>query len=116
VVVAAPDAGKVISDRQSIRSIQSLRRLRSESLPTVPSPLSRAASLDSFHRRAESNSPEIREEIREEDEAVVERKMTPPIPDWILTAGSRSSLTVYNGRKSQIPGDSGEKLDAAHQV
>ncbi|KAK3302411.1 uncharacterized protein B0T15DRAFT_304553 [Chaetomium strumarium] len=116
VVVAAPDAGKVISDRQSIRSIQSMRRLRSESLPTVPSPLSRAASLDSFHRRAESNSPEIREEIREEDEAAVERKMTPPIPDWILAAGSRSTLTVYNGHRSQTPGEGGEKLDAAHQV
>jgi hypothetical protein len=39
----------------------------------------------------------------------VERKMTPPIPEWILTAGSRSSLTVYNSRKSvRAPGEGDE--------
>ncbi|KAL2164191.1 hypothetical protein VTH06DRAFT_3406 [Thermothelomyces fergusii] len=64
VVVAAPNAGKIISDRQSIRSLQSLRRLRSESLPAGASPLSRAASCDSFvaHRRQNSMSCSIREE------------------------------------------------------
>ncbi|KAK4043508.1 hypothetical protein C8A01DRAFT_43632 [Parachaetomium inaequale] len=110
VVVAAPNAGQVIAgDKQSIRSIQSMRRLRSESLPPAPSPLSRAGSCDSFvqHRRAGSTSPEITEE---EDEAVdvaagvdTERKMTPPIPDYILNAGPRSSLTVYKSRKDEIP-------------
>ncbi|EAQ91283.1 hypothetical protein CHGG_03218 [Chaetomium globosum CBS 148.51] len=107
VVVAAPNAGQVISDKHSIRSIQSIRRLRSESLPPVPgpSPLSRAGSCESFaRRRADSSSPELREE--DEVEAVVvgaaaaaaavdtERKMTPPIPDYILNAGSTSSLTT----------------------
>jgi hypothetical protein len=118
VVVAAPNAGQVIAagDKQSIRSIQSMRRLRSESLPAnAPSPLSRAGSCDSFvqRRRAGSTSPEIREE---EDEAVVvgavaagadtERKMTPPIPDYILNAGSPSSLTVHKSRKDEMPGGS----------
>ncbi|GAB1320232.1 hypothetical protein MFIFM68171_10442 [Madurella fahalii] len=109
VVIAAPNAGQVISDRQSIRSIKSVRRMRSGSLPAVPSPLSRQGSCDSFHRRAESSSPEI----REEDEAWApgvdtERKMTPPIPEWILSAGSRTSLTTYNSRRLRGPDGSGE--------
>ncbi|KAK3990201.1 hypothetical protein QBC44DRAFT_72942 [Cladorrhinum sp. PSN332] len=109
VVVAAPLGGQVLSDRQSIKS---LRRLRSGSLPNAPSPLSRQGSFDSFHRKRESNSPEI----REEDESMAaegastsvvgaERKMTPPIPDWILSAGSRTSLATYNSRKFRVPGD-----------
>jgi hypothetical protein len=28
--------------------------------------------------------------------------MTPPIPDWILSAGTRSSLSGYNSRKLKI--------------
>ena len=31
-----------------------------------------------------------------------ERKMTPPIPEWILSAGSRTSLSGYNSRKLKI--------------
>ncbi|KAK4158427.1 hypothetical protein C8A00DRAFT_39399 [Chaetomidium leptoderma] len=98
VVVAAPNAGQLISDRQSIRSIQSMRRLRSESLPGVPSPLSRAGSCESFPRRGAENSSTT--ELQEEDEAEVaiagadaERKMTPPIPDYILGAGPRSGAS-----------------------
>ena len=120
VVIAAPNGGQTLSDKQSIRSIKSLHRLRSGSLPAIPSPLSRATSSDSLHRRAESSSPDIREEdeaessspgIREEDEAEAsegaeaERKMTPPIPDWILTASTRTSLVTYNSRKLQKPED-----------
>ncbi|KAK4192071.1 hypothetical protein QBC35DRAFT_262266 [Podospora australis] len=107
VVVAAPNGGQILSDRQSIRSIRSLQRMRSGSLPKIPSPLQ--GSCESFHPRAEGGSPEIREEVEEEDESITprattpavetERKMTPPIPDWILSAGSRSSLTTYNSRK-----------------
>ncbi|KAK4457928.1 hypothetical protein QBC42DRAFT_277910 [Cladorrhinum samala] len=114
IVVAAPLGGQILSDRDSIRSIRSIRRLRSGSLPTAPSPLSRQGSVESFHRKRESNSPEIREE--DEDESVTqqqgltpvvetERTMTPPIPDWVLTAGSRSSLVTYNSRKGRVPGD-----------
>ncbi|KAK3322317.1 hypothetical protein B0H66DRAFT_601782 [Apodospora peruviana] len=104
VVTAAPNAGRVISDRHSVRS---LARMRSGSLPAVPSPLSTKGSFDSFHRRVDSTSPEL----REEDEVVTEgeeRKMTPPIPDWILSAGSRTSLTGYNSRKIRIPEGGGE--------
>ncbi|SPQ22860.1 9a63c425-dfb9-43d5-8228-43f086b04c91 [Thermothielavioides terrestris] len=117
VVVAAPNAGKVISDKQSIQSIRSMRRLRSESLPPVPSPLSRPASCDSFHRRAENSSPEIREEdeAANHEAGIAERKMTPPIPDWILSAGPRSSLTLYNNRKVQTPGSGGEERSVAEQ-
>lgn len=109
VVTAAPNGGQVLSDRQSIRS---LNRMRSGSLPAAPSPLSRQGSLDDFHRaRTEkgasvspSVSPELREEPEEEEEEEekgAERKMTPPIPDWILNAGSRLSMVGYNSRKQR---------------
>ncbi|KAL2258609.1 hypothetical protein VTK26DRAFT_8027 [Humicola hyalothermophila] len=113
VVVAAPNGGQVISERQSIRSIKSMRRMRSGSLPPVPSPLSRAASYDSFrHRQAGSGSPEIREEHEPaRPGAEMERKMTPPIPEWILSAGLRTSLAVYNSRKLQIPRSEGPDLE-----
>lgn len=117
VVIAAPNGGQILADRQSIRSIKSMRRMRSGSLPAVSSPLSRAASCDSFqHRRAGSSSPEIREEDEVAEglkvEVETERKMTPPIPDWILSAGSRTSLAGYNSRKLQVPG---EGLDLEQQ-
>ncbi|KAM7199859.1 hypothetical protein V8F33_004263 [Rhypophila sp. PSN 637] len=115
IVVAAPNAGQVFySDRQSIRS---LVRMRSGSLPTVSSPLSTQQSFESFHHRrgyerSYTTSPEFREEDEEEQERHImvlgsiegeERKMTPPIPDWILSAGSRTSLSGYNSRKLRTP-------------
>ncbi|KAJ4304152.1 hypothetical protein N0V88_001762 [Collariella sp. IMI 366227] len=124
VVVAAPNAGQIIAaDKQSIRSIKSMRRLRSESLPTVPSPLGRAESCDSFvggvRSRAGSISPE--EGIREEEDEVLEmgarrrvvvaegeRKMTPPIPEWVLGAGTpspRGSLRYNKVRRSRTVGE-----------
>ncbi|KAL2017684.1 hypothetical protein VTK56DRAFT_1844 [Thermocarpiscus australiensis] len=117
VVTAAPNGGQIIiSDKQSIRSIKSLRRMRSESLPPVPSPLSRQGSCDLSLRRAEGSSPEIREEDeRPSPEAETERKMTPPIPDWILSAGSRTSLTTYNSRKLQVSGNSVDGSAAKQQ-
>lgn len=69
--------------------------------------------MDDFHRaRTEkgasvspSVSPELREEPEEEEEEEeekgAERKMTPPIPDWILNAGSRLSMVGYNSRKQR---------------
>ncbi len=108
VVLAAPNAGQVISDRQSIRT---LSRMRSGSLPTVPSPLSHQGSFDSFRKPGDS-SPELPEESEPNSPVVseAERKMTPPIPDWILSAGSRKSLTGYNMRKSKSPeGERGEE-------
>ncbi|ROW14923.1 hypothetical protein VPNG_03319 [Cytospora leucostoma] len=55
VIVAAPQAGQVISDRDSIRS---LSRMRSDSLPAVASPLSRTGSFDTFGNQGSSISSE----------------------------------------------------------
>ncbi|KAI0856581.1 hypothetical protein F4860DRAFT_397247 [Xylaria cubensis] len=77
VVVAAPHAGQFITGK-------SVNRMRSASSPNSPSPLgplSRQGSYESFQMMP---SP-----------VEVERKMTPPIPDWVLNAGSRTSLAGY---------------------
>jgi hypothetical protein len=51
-------------------------------------------------RRLQDEQSSIKEEKEEdgqdEDDSV--RKMTPPIPDWIMSAGSRSSLNGYKRR------------------
>ncbi|KAI1094514.1 hypothetical protein F5B19DRAFT_490351 [Rostrohypoxylon terebratum] len=75
MVIAAPNAGQTISER-------SLTRMRSGSLPTGPTPLSRQGSYESFRKTPSPNSDRLRAE-----EAAGERKMTPPIPEWILSAG-----------------------------
>ncbi|KAJ0161851.1 hypothetical protein CTA2_5485 [Colletotrichum tanaceti] len=105
VVTAAPDAGRVISDRQSVR------RMRSGSLPSGPSPLSRTSSHDNLFTNSQ---PSIKEKDdlpspQEEDEAPGERQMTPPIPEWILCAGTRTSLTGYQSRKLRVDGDVGQE-------
>uniref|UniRef100_L2FR19 Uncharacterized protein n=1 Tax=Colletotrichum fructicola (strain Nara gc5) TaxID=1213859 RepID=L2FR19_COLFN len=84
MVVAAPDAGRVISDRHSVR------RMRSGSLPSGPSPLSRTSSIDNFfpnghpvkEEKEELESPQEKEELDDPNE----RQMTPPIPEWIRRA------------------------------
>ncbi|KAI1777738.1 hypothetical protein F4818DRAFT_324260 [Hypoxylon cercidicola] len=81
VVIAAPNAGQTISEK-------SLTRMRSGSLPTGPGSLSRQASYDSFRKTPSPNTERLRAE-----ELAAERKMTPPIPDWILNGGSKTSLT-----------------------
>jgi hypothetical protein len=92
MVTAAPGAGQLISDRASIRSI----RLRSGSLPS--SPIMHHESLDSIRQAMEK---EDREKLEENGG---ERTLTPPIPDWILSAGSRSSMSGYNSRKKTQAG------------
>ncbi|UQC78583.1 uncharacterized protein CLUP02_04060 [Colletotrichum lupini] len=102
VVTAAPDAGRVISDRHSVR------RMRSGSLPGGPSPLSRTSSYDNFFPNGQPPVKEEKDELpspQEEDETLGERQMTPPIPEWILTAGARTSLNGYQSRKLRIDGD-----------
>ncbi|KAM0279904.1 hypothetical protein ACHAQH_004345 [Verticillium albo-atrum] len=93
VVMASPNAGQVISDRQSVR------RMRSSSLVNGQSSLSHQSSFEVLPSSS----------LNEQDEAELpsERKMTPPIPEWILTAGSRSSLTGYQSRKLRIDADPG---------
>ena len=102
IVTAAPGAGQVISDRASIRSMSSRSRLRSGSLPASPSALVHSASMDSIGR---SMTLKDREQIAEEDgehETGSERSITPPIPQWIMEAGQRSSLGVYQTRKKRL--------------
>jgi len=38
------------------------------------------------------------------EDAGGERTLTPPIPDWILSAGPRSSMSGYNSRKKTQTG------------
>lgn len=91
-VEAAPGAGQVISDRKSIRS---LKRVRSGSLPAAP--MIDGGSLEIIRQTI------IRKELEDEElrssEEVTERSLTPPIPDWILGQGPRSSLSGYNARR-----------------
>ncbi|KAI6715969.1 hypothetical protein JHW43_001466 [Diplocarpon mali] len=102
IVTAAPGAGQVISDRQSIRSIH---RMRSGSLPSS-SPLVHSASLDSL-RMIE------REEVERLQEARGERTLTPPIPDFILNGGPRNSMQAYSSRRKPAGlGILGEVRDA----
>ncbi|TEA22170.1 hypothetical protein C8034_v002149 [Colletotrichum sidae] len=100
VVTAAPDAARVISDRHSVR------RVRSGSLPSGPSPLSRSSSNENFFPNGvpvkEDKEKEELESPQEKDEDPTERQMTPPIPEWILTAGARSSLNGYQSRKLRV--------------
>ncbi|CAG8981779.1 hypothetical protein HYALB_00004721 [Hymenoscyphus albidus] len=93
IVTAAPNAGTLISDRQSIRSIH---RMRSGSLPSCPGGLAHSESLDSIRKKME------REEI-ERLQAGGERTITPPVPDFILNAGPRKILSGYNLRKKSQP-------------
>ncbi|KAF5020675.1 hypothetical protein F66182_7289 [Fusarium sp. NRRL 66182] len=99
VVVASPNAGQVISQRQSVRS------LRAASNPVLPSPLSHRGSLEIRKQRDEQES--IREEQEAETDSVAssERPLTPPIPEWVMGAGARSSWTDYNSRKTKIDSD-----------
>ncbi|KAI2615472.1 hypothetical protein GGR54DRAFT_291230 [Hypoxylon sp. NC1633] len=90
VVIAAPNAGQTISEK-------SLTRMRSGSLPTGPGHLSRQGSYDSFRSFQKTPSPNA-ERFRAE-ELAAERKMTPPIPEWILSAGSRTNLTDYQTKR-----------------
>lgn len=99
-VIVAPDSSQVISDRGSIRSLN-LSHMHSHGVSRASSPPNRPKSNDSFHRRLEKSSPEFRGGAIESDEA--ERTMTPPIPEWILSAGSRKSLCRYNSRKMRCP-------------
>lgn len=120
VVIAAPQAGQVISDRQSIRS---LSRLRSGSLPTRSSPLTvdGNGSFESFPAvhggggNSLSMASDGSEEGSEGDREMPppERKVTPPIPEYILNAGSQTSLHKYQARKTPSrDGPSGPGLDA----
>ncbi|KAK3399203.1 hypothetical protein B0T20DRAFT_351704 [Sordaria brevicollis] len=54
-----------------------------------------------------SASPSPRPSLAHDDP--VDRKMTPPIPGWILGAGARTSLLGYNQRKNSGPSPADEE-------
>ncbi|KAI3337354.1 hypothetical protein HD806DRAFT_36608 [Xylariaceae sp. AK1471] len=87
MVIAAPNAGQFITGK-------SVTRMRSGSLPNSPSPLSRQGSYESFRKTPSPNYDRLRPE-----DVAEERKMTPPIPEWVLNAGSRTSLTEYQSKR-----------------
>lgn len=88
IVTAAPGAGQVILDRQSLRC------MRSSSLTS--SPLVHSRSLDDMASTVQDDDESVR------SPSPPEREMTPPIPDWILGAGPRNSLTGYTRRKGLV--------------
>ncbi|KAF4333699.1 hypothetical protein FBEOM_12467 [Fusarium beomiforme] len=87
VVVASPNAGQVITHRQSVRS------LRSASITVGPSPLGHRDEQESIREERESET---------DSQLSVDRPLTPPIPEWVMGAGARSSWSDYNNRKSKI--------------
>ena len=71
--------------------MRSLKRMRSGSLPS--SPLMHQDSLDSIRKAIEREEGDMVEEG-------VERQLTPPIPEWILSgAPPRNSMSGYSRRK-----------------
>ena len=100
MVTAAPGAGQVISDRSSLRSTQ-----RQWNNSRSSSPLKHSNSLDNIRWP-------IGDEDEETPEESEERTITPPIPDWIMTAGSRSSLVGYNARRKSETGTASEDVMA----
>lgn len=98
VVMASPNAGQVITHRQSVRS---LNQSRVSSNPIFSSPLSHDGNESSLSIREEPD-PETDPDTTPSPS---ERAVTPPIPDWVLGAGSRSSWSGYKGRKSRTESD-----------
>ncbi|KAL7937614.1 hypothetical protein V8C35DRAFT_292990 [Trichoderma chlorosporum] len=74
IVMAAPDAARVIVHRSSNLS---LNRLRSDSLPTAPNPLGRQDSFDSRSLKAYGSELDLSEQ------AFADRGMAPPAPEWL---------------------------------
>lgn len=104
-VTAAPGsfAGLLINER-------TLQRMRSGSCPNSPSPLGQS-SLSVFGQASPENqnyffdametlSPKLCADDSDEPDENGDRKMTPPIPDFILGAGARSSFLGFEQRKT----------------
>lgn len=112
IITAAPNAGVAISEM----AVAVVRRKRSSS-QTGPSPLIHTTSFDNIatevnreignitkeaRRESRSRSGEVDESEKNmaESSPVGNREMTPPIPEWILGAGQRTSFHGYSKRKS----------------
>ncbi|KAI1117065.1 hypothetical protein F5Y14DRAFT_16237 [Nemania sp. NC0429] len=92
VVVAAPNAGQFITGT-------SVMQMRSGSLAHSPGLLSRQESYETFRKTPSPNSDRLQPEVVDGGE----RKMTPPIPDWILNPEPRPSFAGYrrNDRRNE---------------
>ncbi|KFY16253.1 hypothetical protein V492_01465 [Pseudogymnoascus sp. VKM F-4246] len=111
IITAAPNAGLVLSELP----VAVVRRKRSSS-QTGPSPLIHTTSFDNIAMEVKRDIGNITVEVRRESKSrsresdsekntpepipVIERGMTPPIPQWILGAGQRTSFHGYAKRKS----------------
>ncbi|OBT88507.1 hypothetical protein VE02_03447 [Pseudogymnoascus sp. 03VT05] len=112
IITAAPNAGVAISEM----AVAVVRRKRSSS-QTGPSPLIHTTSFDNIAMEVKRENGKISQEVRRESRSpsgevdfsekntaesspVNDRGMTPPIPEWILGAGQRTSFHVYSKRKS----------------
>ena len=91
-VLAAPNAGQIITRRDSIPS---LRRARSGSLPSGKGVVIRQDSLESLGSHSASCKTEDGDL---KHGALGERKMTPPVPTWLLNSGRRGSVESRNTR------------------
>ena len=96
-VMASPDAGKVIPHRPSNPS---LRRIRSSSLASASSPLSRRNSFEAPSLKKAVDEQDSILEV-DESEATETEELAPPIPEFVMGAGSRSSLSRYNSKKQE---------------
>lgn len=97
-VTASPDAGKVLPHAPSN---QSLRRLRSSSAASAASPLSRRTSFEAPSLKKPCDEQDSILEVDEEgEETETEEELTPPIPEFVMGAGCRSSLTRYSSKRS----------------
>ena len=104
-VTAAPGSFEGLHINQRI-----LHRMRSGSLPSSPSPLgpSSPTALGIFSSSSSffDSSPAMESEYEG-----IEGPPTPPIPDFILTAGSRTSFLGYGRRKSRSESEADGKGD-----
>lgn len=90
MVTAAPGAGLLVADRNSIKS---MKRMRSGSLPS--SPLMHSTSMDNIKHEVDREGSDTGE-----DHGIdIERRLTPPIPDWIM---ARQSILEYQARKTTM--------------
>ncbi|KAG5931296.1 hypothetical protein E4U53_001840 [Claviceps sorghi] len=96
IVLAAPNAGLIISRSGSL---QSLKRLRSGSLPVVRSPLmNQQAGVDSLEQnRTRDDKGVPQKDVSSRDE----RRMTPPIPEWLLSPTMKANLESFKEQQSQ---------------
>ncbi|OAA67462.1 hypothetical protein ISF_03638 [Cordyceps fumosorosea ARSEF 2679] len=110
-VVAAPDAGQILFHRVPSRP---LPRVRSGSLPTMSrSPFAHDLDLDNVEEEV-YNKQDVRDQ---------ERKMTPPVPEWVLNSkvpppiprksASRSSLRVSTTSSLRVSTTSSLRVSSA---